>query len=338
MNNKLYVFDFDGTLTSRDTLLLFIRHVFGQPRMLLGLMLYSPLIALMKLHVMNNGKVKQKFFAHFFKGMDIQRFQYLCEEFAKSNKKVIRTEALAYIDKEVGENDAMTIVSASVDNWVEVFNQCWIGGKATVIGTQVEVVDGHLTGRFLTPNCYGDEKVRRLTEVYPANGNRTVVAFGDSRGDKALLQYADESHYKPFRDHRTQRSCTWRKRLCGFVDNGIKGEIVRFGVVGLLATAIQYAVYLSLRHMLTPTVSMTISYLVSFVFNFVASTRYTFHVKANARHGAGFLLSHAINMSLQLITLNLFIFLGVSEQLAPIPMFCVCVPINFVLVRFFLKR
>ena len=37
-------------------------------------------------------------------------------------------------------------------------------------------------------------------------------------------------------------------------------------------------------------------------------------------------------------TLNLFVDLGVSKTLAPLPMFAVCVPINFLLVRFFLKR
>ena len=83
---------------------------------------------------------------------------------------------------------------------------------------------------------------------------------------------------------------------------------------------------------------MTVGYAVSFIFNFFASTRYTFRVKANAKHGAGFALSHAVNWLLQIITLNFFLWLGLSKQMAPIPMFCVCVPINFLLVRFFLKR
>ena len=83
---------------------------------------------------------------------------------------------------------------------------------------------------------------------------------------------------------------------------------------------------------------MTIGYIISFAFNFLASTRYTFRVKANARRGAGFALSHGVNWLLQMLTLNLFLWLGVSKQWAPIPMFCICVPVNFLLVRFFLKR
>lgn len=116
------------------------------------------------------------------------------------------------------------------------------------------------------------------------------------------------------------------------------GEIVRFGIVGGVATLIQYGVYLLMLYAVSPTLSNTIGYAVSFLFNFVASTRYTFKVKANARHGAGFALSHLINYGLQIVMLHLFMALGFSEKLAPVPMFCVCVPINFLLVRFFLKR
>lgn len=127
------------------------------------------------------------------------------------------------------------------------------------------------------------------------------------------------------------------------------GEVVRFGIVGVTATLLQYFIYwLLLRlaihwdveagtHTLS-TMAMTIGYVVSFIYNFVASTRFTFRVKANARRGAGFLFSHVVNYSLQMLTLNLFLLLGIGKQWAPIPMFCVCVPVNFLLVRFFLKR
>lgn len=116
------------------------------------------------------------------------------------------------------------------------------------------------------------------------------------------------------------------------------GEVIRFGIVGVLATLLQYAIYWVLIHWLAPTISMTIGYAISFAFNFVASTRYTFCVEASAKRGAGFALSHAVNYVLQMLMLNLAIWLGVSKQWAPIPMFCVCVPVNFLLVRFFLKK
>ena len=127
------------------------------------------------------------------------------------------------------------------------------------------------------------------------------------------------------------------------------GEIARFGIVGLTATLLQYAIYWLLiqlvsddltatRQHVWSSVAMTVGYVVSFVFNFFASTRFTFRVKANAKKGAGFLFSHVVNYLLQMLTLNLFLWLGVPKTLAPIPMFCVCVPVNFLLVRSFLKR
>ena len=116
------------------------------------------------------------------------------------------------------------------------------------------------------------------------------------------------------------------------------GEVLRFGVVGVLATVLQYAIYWVLLRWAGASLSLAVGYAVSFVFNFVASTRYTFRVKANASRGAGFALSHVVNFLLQMTTLNLFIWLGVSRELAPVPRFCVCVPVNFILVRFFLKK
>ena len=116
------------------------------------------------------------------------------------------------------------------------------------------------------------------------------------------------------------------------------GELVRFGIVGVAAVLIQYGAYLLLVQFLNHNISMTLGYIISFIFNFIASTHYTFRVKANVKRGAGFAFSHVINYFMQIAMLNVFIWLGISKQLAPIPMFCVCVPVNFILVRFFLKR
>ncbi|MGI6242427.1 MAG: GtrA family protein [Prevotella sp.] len=116
------------------------------------------------------------------------------------------------------------------------------------------------------------------------------------------------------------------------------GEVIRFGIVGATATLIQYGVYLLMVRHTHVGVANTVGYVVSFLFNFYASTRFTFRVKANARRGAGFILSHVVNYLLQMATLTLFIGIGVSKTFAPIPMFCICVPVNFLLVRYFMKH
>ena len=116
------------------------------------------------------------------------------------------------------------------------------------------------------------------------------------------------------------------------------GEIIRFGIVGVVATLIQAGTYCLLVTVLNYVVANTIAYIVSFLFNYIASTHYTFRVKSTAKRGAGFLLSHVVNYLLQTASLAFFIWMGMEKRLALIPMFCICVPVNFLLVRFFLKK
>ena len=66
-------------------------------------------------------------------------------------------------------------------------------------GTLIESKDGRLSGRFLTKNCYGREKVNRLLQLFPERKDYWLTAYGDSRGDYELLDFANEGHYKPFR-------------------------------------------------------------------------------------------------------------------------------------------
>lgn len=215
---KIFVFDFDGTLTYADTLLAFIRFACGPVRMLLGFALYAPLLVLMKLKLYPNYKAKQKVFAHFFRGMTLARFDALCTAFAQQGEHLLRPAARNFINTVRSEAYAMAIVSASIDNWVRPFAEMYLqsdnaqdnrqsnsqDNKSSlpiiVLGTKVEVdAAGCLTGRFATPNCYGPEKVRRIEAVWPHREQYDVSAFGDSRGDKEMLAYADQGYFKPFR-------------------------------------------------------------------------------------------------------------------------------------------
>ena len=187
--NKVYAFDFDGTLTTRDTLLEFIRFACGTTRFLLGFLLYSPLLVLMKLRLYSNGKAKQKVFAHFFKGMTIEAFDALCQDFASTHRHLLRPEVVSQLEQALSDGAEVLVVSASIDNWVQPFFP-----KVKVLGTQIEVIDGRLTGRFLTPNCYGKEKVERILALLPNRSEYHLTAFGDSRGDREMLAFADDPH------------------------------------------------------------------------------------------------------------------------------------------------
>ena len=196
---KLYAFDFDGTLTTRDTLLEFIRFACGTRRFLFGFLLFAPLLVLMKLGLYPNGKAKQKVFAHFFRGMAVDAFDTLCQDFAHTHRHLLRPDVVRLLEQALAEGSEVLIVSASIDNWVRPFFETEDRSREiTILGTQIEIVDGCLTGRFITPNCYGQEKVRRILALHPDRSAYYLTAYGDSRGDREMLVFADESHTVPF--------------------------------------------------------------------------------------------------------------------------------------------
>ena len=207
MKSKICVFDFDGTLTTCDTLLRFIPFACGRWAFWWGMLLHAPLLVLMKLGLYDNGRAKERVFRYFFRGMKESMFNNLCDSFADANDDILRPEGIKTLRQALAEGHEVVVVSASIDRWVRPFFKSNLAPShprtptpsIIIIGTQIEVRDGLLTGRFATPNCYGEEKVRRLRQLFPELSDYHMIAYGDSRGDRELLQMADEAHYKPFR-------------------------------------------------------------------------------------------------------------------------------------------
>ena len=116
-------------------------------------------------------------------------------------------------------------------------------------------------------------------------------------------------------------------------------EIVRFGVVGVVATAIHYGVYYVLLNAgADRNVAFVAGYLVSFVCNYLLSSFFTFGVGLSWKRLAGFTGSHVVNFFVQVVLFNVFCWVGVPAGWAPLPVYGVAVPVNFLLVRFALKR
>lgn len=111
-------------------------------------------------------------------------------------------------------------------------------------------------------------------------------------------------------------------------------QFIRFGIVGVLATVIHYGIYWALQHYMNASVAYTIGYALSFICNFILTSIFTFKAKATVKRGLGFGGAHLVNYFLHIILLNIFLYLGMSNEWAPIPVFCLVVPINFLLVRF----
>lgn len=202
MKKKIYCFDFDGTLTTSDTLLEFIKYAKGRGRFLMVFLMYSPLLVLMKLHLYPNWKAKQQIFAHLFAGMRIEKFDALCRGFAEESQHLLRPKGITLMHEALVAGVQVFIVSASIDNWVRPFFDIRNLKGVQVLGTQIEVEDGKLTGNFKSNNCYGKEKVHRIAEALKSfeRSEYEIEAFGDSRGDKEMLAFADKGHFKPFRE------------------------------------------------------------------------------------------------------------------------------------------
>ena len=110
-------------------------------------------------------------------------------------------------------------------------------------------------------------------------------------------------------------------------------EAIRFCIVGVLATIVHYGIYLLLKGVINVSVAYTIGYVISFIGNFVLTNVYTFKTQATAKKGIGFVICHVVNYLLHIGLLNVFIWMGVPSSIAPIPVYCIVVPVNFLLVR-----
>ncbi len=115
------------------------------------------------------------------------------------------------------------------------------------------------------------------------------------------------------------------------------GEFIRFGMVGVFATALHYGIYWLLMHVLNVNVAYTTGYVLSFIANFYLTSYFTFGTAPSWKKFVGMGGAHAVNYLLHIVLLNTFLYLGISKEWAPLPVFAIAIPVNFILVRFVFK-
>lgn len=195
---KLALFDFDGTITTKDSLVEFIQYATSKPTYYAGLLKLSPMLVAYTFKLIPNHIAKEKLIAHFFKGWDANRFQKLAKQYSSEQiNKIIRPKAIEKIKWHQEQGHKVVMVSASMECWLEAWCDMQ---NIELISTQLEMRDNKLTGKFATKNCYGIEKANRVKKAYNLSDYNYIYAYGDSHGDKELLALADKSFYKPFRD------------------------------------------------------------------------------------------------------------------------------------------
>ena len=115
-------------------------------------------------------------------------------------------------------------------------------------------------------------------------------------------------------------------------------EFIRFVIVGILATALHYGIYFLLQRFINVNIAYTLGYALSFIANFYLTAYFTFGKKPSWSKAFGFGGAHLFNYLLHIGLLNTVLWLGLSKTLAPIPVFAIAIPVNFLLVRFVFKR
>lgn len=191
---KLYCFDFDGTITTKDTMFLFLKF-YNPSRFYFQFLRHIPLFILMKIKLANTEKVKKSLIASVIKNEKETKLNETAQQFFEAYKNsIIRTTAMDFI-KNIDENSTPYLVTASLDVWVKPFADYF---KFGCISTLAKYEDGVFTGDFASKNCNGQEKVNRIKATIDTSKFDKTIAFGDTSGDKQMLDWADESYFKFF--------------------------------------------------------------------------------------------------------------------------------------------
>jgi HAD superfamily hydrolase (TIGR01490 family) len=197
VNRVIAFFDFDGTVTKKDSLLEFIKYSKGNRAFYFGFAIHAPLLIAYKLQLISNHRAKEIMLGYYFGKMPVEEFNLLCEKFTSEVlPSLLRAKAMKEIDrfKQIGAE--VVIVSASPENWLSYW--CRSSG-VKCLATRMDISDNKITGRINGRNCHGKEKVRRIREAYDLDNFSSVYCYGDTSGDRPMLALGNVKFYKPFR-------------------------------------------------------------------------------------------------------------------------------------------
>lgn len=194
-NSKIAFFDFDGTITTKDTFLHFIFFVKGKFFSILGFIILSPILFIYAFKLISNAKAKELVFAYFFKGMKESFLKEKGQQFVSVINKMLCEDAIVKINWHKSQHHKIIVVTASSNLWVEE----WCSqNNLELISTNYETINGNLNGKIAGKNCHGIEKVNRIKAIYNLSEYVDIYAYGDTKGDLPMLQIANYSYFCKF--------------------------------------------------------------------------------------------------------------------------------------------
>jgi phosphatidylglycerophosphatase C len=193
----IVAYDFDGTLTIRDSYTAFLKWRAGPRRYALGMMRLAP-AALAYLVHRDRGRIKAAATREFLRGVPRATLEADARDFAERfSRSLLRPDAVAAWKRWRGDHVRLVIVTASPDLVVAPFAH-GLGADA-LLGTELAFdAQDRLTGGFATPNCRGPEKVVRLKAAFGPD-LELKAAYGDTSGDREMLAAAETPGYRVFK-------------------------------------------------------------------------------------------------------------------------------------------
>ncbi|MCZ6593851.1 MAG: HAD family hydrolase [Bacteroidetes bacterium] len=193
---QLFLYDFDGTITNKDTLFDFLKFSTANSNYYGGLLLFLPLFVLARGGIIGKDNVKQRFISFFLKGKTRVELSTLSTAYLQRvlGKGILRRSALSSIS-ENKKQGAIYIVSASLDIWLKAISEHLEVG---LICTKANYKNDVFDGKFSTPNCNRDEKPKRVARELLLDTYGQISYFGDSKGDFAMKAIVTNFQYRIF--------------------------------------------------------------------------------------------------------------------------------------------
>lgn len=195
-NRPIVAFDFDGTLTIRDSFTAFLRQRAGVGRWAIGLARMAPALAAY-VGDRDRGRIKAASVREFLGGVERPTLETEAEAFcADIWERFMRPDALACWNAWGDTGAHRVIVTASPETTVAPFARRL--GAEGLLGTQLAFDSrDRVTGAFAGENCRGEEKVRRLRTAY-GDDMTLAAAYGDTSGDTEMIAIAKEKGFRVF--------------------------------------------------------------------------------------------------------------------------------------------
>lgn len=184
-------FDFDGTLTTGDTLMPFLKFVVGAPKYYAKLALVSPVLMAYFAKLIRNDVAKQIVLKHYLAGYHIDELFELGQRFSEEViPTMLRPEGMERLRWHQNQGHECVLVSASLDIYLQAWSMA--EGFSRVICTSLGVDERNLTsGKLAGENCHGKIKVVRIKGFLKGNAHGVTYGYGDTSADLPMLTFLD---------------------------------------------------------------------------------------------------------------------------------------------------